>query len=102
MRDLLEAIVFQKTHNFYGTDTIGGCHARRVAPLMARVLPLYGTTPGAQLIGTTLAQGLLRDSEVAQRIKEATREADSMFLIQGHPMMLSDAGFIELLAGFIP
>ena len=55
-----------------GAGVIGGYHARRVASLMARVLPLYGMTPGAQLVGTTLAQGLLRDSEVAQRIKEAT------------------------------
>ena len=38
---------------------------RRVAPLMARVLPLYGMTPDAQLVRMTLAQGLLHDSEVA-------------------------------------
>ena len=55
MRDLLEAIMFLKTHGVCGTGVIGGYHVRRVAPLMARVLPLYGMTPDAQLIGTTLA-----------------------------------------------
>ena len=74
---------------------------RRVAPLMALVLPLYGMTPGVQLIGTTLALGLLRDSKVTQCIKEAMREADAVFLIPGHPMMRSDTGFIELSMGLV-
>ena len=42
----LKAITFLKTHGLQGSDIIGGYHARRVAPLMARVLPLYGMTPG--------------------------------------------------------
>ena len=46
MHDLLEAITFLKTHGLYGASVIGGYHVRRVAPLMARVLPLYGYTPG--------------------------------------------------------
>ena len=45
MYDLLEAIAFLKTHGLHGDGVIGGYHARRVAPLMARVLPLYGMTP---------------------------------------------------------
>ena len=40
MRDILEAVAD---------------HARRVMPLMVRVLPLYGMMPSAQLIGTMLA-----------------------------------------------
>ena len=58
---------------------------RRVAPLMSHVFPLYGMTPGAQLIRMMLSQGLLHDSEVAQRIKEAMGEVDAMFLIPGIP-----------------
>jgi len=50
---------------------------------------------GAQLVGTTLAQGLLCNSEVAQRIKEA----DAVFPISGHPVMPPDVGFIELPVG---
>ena len=47
MHDLLEAIAFLKTHNLRGPSIIGGYHARRVALLMSRVLPLYGMMPGA-------------------------------------------------------
>ena len=64
MRDLLEAITFLKTHGLHGAGVISWYHARRVAPLMVRVLPLYEMTPDAQLIRTMLSQGLLCDSEV--------------------------------------
>ena len=40
-----KALAFLMTHGLCGADVIGGYHARRVAPLMARVLPLYGMTP---------------------------------------------------------
>jgi len=83
MHDLLEAIAFLKTHGLHGASVIGGYHARRVAPLMACVLPLYGMMPDAQLVGTMLTQGLLHDSKVMQCIKEATGEADIMFSILG-------------------
>ena len=48
-----------------------------------------------------LAQGMLCDNEVTQRIKEAMGEADIMFLIPRHPMMWPDIGFIELLVGLV-
>ena len=48
-----------------------------------------------------LAQGLLHDSEVARRIKEATEEADAVFPILGHPVIRPDAGFIELPVGLV-
>ena len=44
MCDLLEAITFLKTHDLRRASVIGGYHVRRVAPLMARILPLYGMT----------------------------------------------------------
>ena len=47
MNDLLETIMFLKTHGLRGADVIEGYHARRVAPLMVRVLPLYEMTPDA-------------------------------------------------------
>ena len=46
-----------------------------------------------------LAQGLLRDSEVAQRIKETMEESDAVFPILGHPAMRPDTGIVELPAG---
>ena len=45
MHDLLEAIVFLKTHGLCGAGIIGGYHAMRVAPLMSRILSLYGMMP---------------------------------------------------------
>ena len=101
MCDLLEAIAFLKTHGLCGASIIKGYHTRRVASLMSCVLPLYRMMLGTQLVGTTLAQWLLHDSEVAQRIKEATGEANAMFLISGHPMMRLDMGFIELPMGLV-
>ena len=68
---------------------------------MAHVLLLYGMMPDAQLIGTTLAQGLLNDSKVMQRIKEALGEADVVFLILRHPVMRLGTDFIELPTGLV-
>ena len=54
-----------------GSGVIGAYHARRVAPLMTRALPLYAMAPEASFDGTTLVDGALPHFEVAQRIKEA-------------------------------
>ena len=54
-----------------GSDIIRAYHARRVASLMMRVLPLYVMAPEASFDGMTFAEGALPHSEVAQRIKEA-------------------------------
>ena len=99
LRDLLDAIALLKNHGLCGTGVIGAYHMRRVSPLMACALPLYGMTPGAELGGTVLAQGLLCDNEVVQCIKEVMEEFDTMFLILGHPTMWLDTGFVELPAG---
>ena len=54
-----------------GSRIIGAYHAWRVAPLMRRALPLHMMVPRGSLNGTTLAEGALYPSKVAQRIKEA-------------------------------
>ena len=43
--DLLDAITLMKNHGLHGASVIGAYHTRRVAPLMARALLLYGMTP---------------------------------------------------------
>jgi hypothetical protein len=45
LADLLEAIALLKHHGLQGTSVVGAYPARRVAPLMARALPLYGMVP---------------------------------------------------------
>lgn len=57
-----------------GTGIVGTYHVRRVAPLMARALPLYEMKPDAPLDGTVLAQGMPRHSEVEQRISESVEQ----------------------------
>ena len=76
-----------------GSGIIGAYHARRVAPLMARVLPLYQMVPEASFEGTVLADEAHPPSEVAQRIKEAMEPTkdfvgavlDFMYPVPGHP-----------------
>ena len=96
MCDILDAIVFLKNHNLRGAGVMGAYHARRVAPLMARALLLYRMTHDAQLDGTVLAQGPLCDSEVAQHIKEAMEESNTVFLILGHPIRRPKVGLSGL------
>jgi hypothetical protein len=52
---LMSTIVHLKGHGLHGAGVIGTYHSRRVAPLMARVLPLFGMAARVQLEGTTLA-----------------------------------------------
>ena len=47
-----------------GSGIIGAYHARRVAPLMARTLPLHQMVPGASFEGTVLVDEALLPSEV--------------------------------------
>ena len=76
-----------------GLGIIGAYHARRVAPLMARALPLYQMVPEASFEGTVLVDEVLPYSEVAQRIKEAMEPLkddasivlDFVYPVPGHP-----------------
>jgi hypothetical protein len=42
---LLGAIAYLKGHGLYDAGVIGAYNSRRVAPLMAHTLPLYGMAP---------------------------------------------------------
>jgi hypothetical protein len=98
LHDLLDALALLKRNGLHWASIIRAYHVRRVAPLMARTHPLYEMVPSAWLSGTVLAQGTLRDSEVAQRIKEVTEESDVGFLISGHPVMRPTTGFVDLVS----
>ena len=65
MYDILEAIASLRNRDHHGASVIGAYHARRVEPLMARTLPLLGMMPVVELDRTVLAQGPLRNSEIA-------------------------------------
>ena len=83
-----------------GSGIIGAYHVRRVAPLMARMLPLHRMMPGMSFEGTVLVDEALPFLEVAQRIKEATEPMkdskgsvlDIVYPVPGHPPMRSKPG----------
>ena len=110
LSDLLSTLQALKERGVKGTGIIGAYHARRVAPLMARVLPLHRMMPGMSFEGTVLVDEALPYSEVAQRIKEATkltkdstgRVLDIVILVPGHPPMRPEPGFFEFVSPLLP
>ena len=60
-----------KENALKGSGIIRGYHARSVAPLMTRVLPLNAMALEASFDGTMLVEGMLPNSEIAQCFKEA-------------------------------
>ena len=110
INDLLAAIQTLKNRGMKGSGIIGAYHARRVAPLMARVLPLYQMVPEASFEGTSLADEVLPPSEVAQRIKEAMEPLkdtagvvlEFVFPVPGHPLMRPEPGFLDFVSFLFP
>ena len=84
-----------------GSGIIGTYHMWRVAPLMRHALPLHTMAPGASLDRTTVAEGALSPSEVAQRIKEvmepsrddASTILEFVYPVLGTPQMWSELGY---------
>ena len=110
LSDFLSTLQALKDRGVKGTGIIGAYHTRRVAPLMARVLPLYQMMPRMSFEGMVLVDEALPFSEVAQRIKEATEPMkDSkgsvlniVYPVPGHPPMRSEPGFFEFVSLLLP
>ena len=89
-----------------GSVIISAYHVRRVAPLMARALPLYQMVPGVSFEGTVLVDEALPPSEVAQRIKEAIEPMkdstgdilDHVYPVPGHPPIPGFFDFVSFLS----
>ena len=72
---------------------------------MTRALPLYAMAPEASFDGTTLAEGTLPNSEIAQHIKEAMEPLrddmgaalDFIYPVPGHPPMRLEPGYINFV-----
>ena len=104
--DHIAAIHILKENGLKGSSIIGAYHARRVAPLMMRALTLYAMVPEASFDGTALAEGMLPNSEIAQRIKEAMEPLwddagaalDFIYLVLGHPPMWPEPGYIVFVS----
>ena len=65
LNDLLAALQTLKDRGVKGSGIIGSYHVRRVAPLMARMLPLHQMVPGASFEGMVLVDEALPPSKVA-------------------------------------
>jgi len=85
-----------------GSGIIGAYHARKVAPLMARTLPLHQMVPGALFEGTVLVDEVLPPSEVAQRKDTTGATLDHVYPVSGHPQMRSELGFFEFVSLLSP
>ena len=89
-----------------GSGIISAYHTWRVAPLMRRALPLHTMALGVSLDGTTLAEGVLFPSKVAQRIKEAMEPPQDdaravlefVYPVSGHPPMWPKPRYIVLVS----
>ena len=74
--------------------------------MLMRVLPLYVMAPEASFDGTALADGMLPNSEIEQRIKEAMEPLwdnagaalNFLYPVSGHPPMLSEPGHIVFVS----
>jgi len=71
IQDHIATIHILKENGLNRSGIIRAYHARRVAPLMTRALPLYAMAPEASFDGTTHAEGTLPNSKIMQCIKEA-------------------------------
>ena len=101
IQDHIAAIHILKENGLKGSGVIRAYHARRVVPLMTHTLPLYAMAPEASFDGTTLTEGKLPNSEIAQRIKEAMEPSwDDMGAPRfhlpsvGHPPIWSEPGHV--------
>ena len=73
---------------------------------MTRMLPLYVMAPKASFNGTTLAKGMLPNSKIAQRIKEAMElsrddagaPVDFVYPAPGHPLMQQEPGHVIFIS----
>ena len=75
-------------------------------PLMTCALPLYAMTPEASFDGTALTEGMLPNSEIAQRIKEAMEPLwddagailDFIYPVSRHPLMWPEVGYVVFVS----
>jgi hypothetical protein len=77
LRDLLDAITLLKRNALHETDVIGAYHVRRVAPLMARALPLYRMMPSVSLTGWCLPRRCFATARSHSTLKRQRRSPTS-------------------------
>ncbi|KAG2578237.1 hypothetical protein PVAP13_6NG185209 [Panicum virgatum] len=95
---LLDAIRILKSQGLTGAGVVGAYHKRRVAPIMARALPLDEMRLDAladAVARTVLAVGEISDAEITLRLREAFNKPYPVFPIPSHPVMRPEVGFVR-------
>ena len=82
-----------------GCVVVSAYHKRRIAPLMARTLPLYRMIAGADLFGTVMSSEEIDEPEVWRRLKE-TFEPPVAYPDPQPPAMLPDEGALVIVRYF--
>ena len=106
IRNHITVIHILKENGLKGSGVIGAYHARRVTPLMTRALPLYVMAPEASFDGTALAEGMLPNSEIMQRIKRAMEPLwddvgaalDFVYPVPRQPSMRPERGYVVFVS----
>jgi hypothetical protein len=104
--DHLAAIKVLREADVKGSGVIRTYHARRMVPLMARVLLMHRMIPVARLEGTVLTEGPLADSEIMQCLKEAMDAPkgslgaiiDFVYPVLRHPPMRPKPSFVRFVS----
>ena len=102
MQPLLRGVVELSEAGLTGVGATGAYHARGVAPLMHRRLPLNAMVEGADLAGTVLRGGVPSNAVILARLRDAFADPPEAYPIPGHPLMHPAAGAPPVVSASSP
>jgi len=91
LKSQLKALRWLQGGRFNGCGIVSAYHKRRIAPLMARTLPLYRIVVDTDLSGSMMSSEEIDELEIRRRLKE-TFEAPLPYPDPQQPVMLPDTG----------
>ena len=97
MEPLFRTILRLKEAGVTGVGATGAYHARGVAPLMRRSLPLDAMVEGADLGGTVLRGGAPSNFVILTRLRDAFADPPGAYPIEGHPPMHPAPGSVQVM-----
>ena len=98
LQPLLDAVMRLIQADVTWMGVAGAYHARGVAPLMRRSLPLNMMTDSIEPSGTVLRGGRPSDEAIVALLKDAFEDPVPGFPFVGHPPMHPDPGAIVIVS----
>ena len=95
LEPLFRAIRQLKAAGVTGVGATAAYHARAVAPLMHRSLPLNMMTDSIEPAGTVLRGGVPSNDVILARLRDAFVDPVEAFPIGGHPPMYPEQGAVR-------